>query len=273
MFWAVTLCAFIPLTAHAAQQRLMATVTASAPIYIGPKVQPIPLRTAAVGTRLEVLAEEGDWVQVRFGDPVLGPRVGWVQAKLIRIERPELQPMDLSVPPERPPSAEPRATSPTRTADRVDGVGGFSRSGFLIGLSAGLGWLSCEDCGWDYGLGLSFHVGGMVGEKVGLMYDNAATVIVLDDDVVSLDTMTVAVQSFVGRRGWVKAGAGFGLISCTGCLSFPISEGGLALMGGAGGELVQRGRFALDLQGRFTLNFFEDIRFYTTMATVGFNWY
>jgi hypothetical protein len=107
-----TIASVIPAVAAASQQpssRLSAVVTTVAPIYIGPKVQPIPLRTAAIGTRLEVLVEEGDWVQVRFGDPVLGPRVGWVEAKLIRIERPELQPLDLSVPPEQPPS-EPRRT-------------------------------------------------------------------------------------------------------------------------------------------------------------------
>jgi hypothetical protein len=93
----------------ARSQPLMATVTTVAPIYISAKTQPIPLRTAAVGTRLEVLAEDGEWVQVRFGDPLLGPRVGWVQASLIRIERPELQPMDLSV------SAAPSAAAAPRS--------------------------------------------------------------------------------------------------------------------------------------------------------------
>jgi hypothetical protein len=83
-------------------QPLMATVTTVAPIYISPKEQPVPLRTAAVGTRLEVREEADGWVQVRFGDPVFGPRVGWVRAALIRIERPELQPMDLSVPVNEP---------------------------------------------------------------------------------------------------------------------------------------------------------------------------
>jgi hypothetical protein len=104
----------IPSAAATGQQRppVMATVTANAPIYIEPKVLSIPLRTAAVGTRLEVLTEQGDWVQVRFGDPALGPRVGWVQANLLRIERPELQPMDLSV-------APPVTTAPSRPAERT----------------------------------------------------------------------------------------------------------------------------------------------------------
>jgi hypothetical protein len=257
-------------------QPVLATVTATAPIYIGPKPTPIPLRTAAVGTRLEVLDDQGEWVQVRFGDPVLGPRVGWVQSTLIRIERPELQPMDLSIPP--PTMATPPREAPAAGAvrDEDDDVGaptsGFGRSGLLVGFSVGPGFLTCGECDWTPGFGLDFHIGGMVSESVGLMYDNVATVVELDDSIWSLDTMTVAVQGFAGR-GWVKAGAGFGVISCGDCFSFPAAEAGWALMGGAGAEFAQRGRFAMDLQGRFTFNQFDSGRLYTVMATVGFNWY
>lgn len=77
-----------------------AVVTANAPIFVYPKPMPTPLRTAAVGTRLEVLDEQGAWVQVRFNDPQLGLRVGWIESRLVRIDRPELRPIDLSVPPD-----------------------------------------------------------------------------------------------------------------------------------------------------------------------------
>lgn len=276
----VIVCGGLPNIALAGEQRapLMATVKAVAPIYIGPKVQPTPLRTAAVGTRLEVLTEEGDWVQVRFGDPVLGPRVGWVQANLIQIERPELQPMDLSVEPSRPAGA-PRSRTATPGSDNsARSVGqvepsGIQRTGFLIGLSAGPGFLSCEDCDWRTGFAFDFHVGGMVGPNVGLMYDGVATAIDVDGAIVTLATTTVAVQGFTGERGWVKGGVGFGVINCDGCLAIDVSEVGWGLMGGAGVEVLQRGKFAMDVQGRFTFNQFEGIRFYSATATLGFNWY
>ena len=83
-------------------QTTTATVTAQAPIYLRPGSE-VPLRVAAAGTLLKVLKEEGEWVEVEFNDPQYGRRVGWVQMKLIRIARPELQPMDLSVKDAAPP--------------------------------------------------------------------------------------------------------------------------------------------------------------------------
>ncbi|HSK08316.1 MAG TPA: SH3 domain-containing protein [Vicinamibacterales bacterium] len=88
-----------------AQQK--ATVTGNAPIFLvqNPAAGTIPLRTAAAGTVLTVLQEEGEWVQVQFQDPQWGLRTGWVRTALLRIDRPELRPMDLSVTPgenERP---------------------------------------------------------------------------------------------------------------------------------------------------------------------------
>ena len=73
-----------------------AVVTTVAPIYVRPAAT-VPLRTAAVGTLLRVVAEEGDWVQVQFNDPQWGLRTGWVEASLLDISRAETTPMDLSV--------------------------------------------------------------------------------------------------------------------------------------------------------------------------------
>lgn len=264
-------------SAYAQEERgLRAIVISNAPIYIKPQLLPVPLRTAAVNTVLQVLEEQGGWVQVQFQDPQYGRRVGWVEAKHLRIERPELQPMDLSVLP--PPSSQPTPTPPSR-ANRVslaDHASGefVERSGFLIGFSVGPGFMTCQDCeDWRTGLALDLHLGGMLSNRVGLMYDSVATALNVDDVTVALSTSTLAVQYFTGRRGWIKGGAGLSVISCDGCFIFDTSETGLGLMGGAGVELAQRGRFTVDLQGRATANFFEGIRFYTTTATVGFNWY
>jgi hypothetical protein len=68
-------------------QGLMATVTTSARIYVEPRVLPTPLRTAPVGTRLEVQEEGPTWTRVRFTDPQVGIRVGFVETKHLRIER------------------------------------------------------------------------------------------------------------------------------------------------------------------------------------------
>jgi hypothetical protein len=144
---------------------LYAVVTTVAPIYIGPKVQPVPLRTAAIGTRLEVLAEEGDWVQVRFGDPVLGPRVGWVQGQLIQIDRPELRPMDLSVAePESKPTTEtggtiaraterPVAPAAASSTTRTRIPPGYKWTGIALliwgGLTTATGFVAAEDVCYD----------------------------------------------------------------------------------------------------------------------------
>jgi hypothetical protein len=75
--------------------RTSARVTTTAPIYLEPGAA-TPLRVAAVGTKLNVLKEDSEWVQVEFQDPQWGLRVGWVQTKLLEIRRPELRPIDLS---------------------------------------------------------------------------------------------------------------------------------------------------------------------------------
>jgi hypothetical protein len=97
---AALLFCLLPTTA-AAQQ--LATVTTNAPIYAEARETPTPLRVAAVGSRLRVIASEGDWVQVEYGDPQLGRRVGWVLRHYISLTDHDLQPMDLSVPDAGPP--------------------------------------------------------------------------------------------------------------------------------------------------------------------------
>ncbi len=102
-----------------AQQRT-ATVTTTAPIYLRPEATLTPLRTAAVGTTLRVLEETGDWLQVEFQDPQYGRRIGHVQAKNVRVNRPEQVPMDLSIKPpataapRQPVDAEPVSAEPAR---------------------------------------------------------------------------------------------------------------------------------------------------------------
>lgn len=75
-----------------------ATVTTAGPIYLLPDADRIPLRTAAPNTRLRVLEEAPDgWVKVEFRDPQFGVRTGYIEARHLRIHRPELEPIDLSI--------------------------------------------------------------------------------------------------------------------------------------------------------------------------------
>jgi hypothetical protein len=88
-----------------AAQESTATVTTVAPIYLRPDATMTPLRTAAVNTTLKVLEETGEWIRVEFQDPQFGRRVGYVQARNVRVSRAEQVPMDLSI---RPPAASAR---------------------------------------------------------------------------------------------------------------------------------------------------------------------
>jgi len=110
---------------------LRATVTASAPVYIEPKALKTPLKTLDVDTAVDVLEEAEDWSRVRFPDAQFGPRIGFVETKLLEIVRPDGPPATVSTeraniqaptPPtsapvywgkSQPPTASPRSTPTT----------------------------------------------------------------------------------------------------------------------------------------------------------------
>ena len=100
------------------------TVVSSAPIYLLPDSTRSPLRTAAAGTILEVVTDEGAWMQVRFQDPQFGLRVGYVESRFIRRPAPaELRPLDLSVPQSSPasPVSSPSSASASSAGSRPQG--------------------------------------------------------------------------------------------------------------------------------------------------------
>jgi hypothetical protein len=65
-----------------------ATVLENAPIFLVPDASRTPLRVVAVGTTLEVLGVQDSWVNVSFKDPQFGPRIGFVEARLIQLPPP-----------------------------------------------------------------------------------------------------------------------------------------------------------------------------------------
>jgi hypothetical protein len=102
-----------------AQDSATAVAVANTPIYIAPDASRTPLRVAAQGTVFTVVAEEGEWTRVQFKDPQWGVRVGYVATSMLRVRRPDLTPMDLSVSPGNvtpsspaEPAAPPRAATP-----------------------------------------------------------------------------------------------------------------------------------------------------------------
>lgn len=166
------------------------------------------------------------------------------------------------------------------------GGSAVEREGFLFGFSIGGGSISCEDCdGSASGPTLDLHIGTMVGEKMAVMFDGSGIAVSEEDDYgdkinETYTVDTIALQYWVADRVWVKGGIGVAYTrwSCPDCAD-AYTNTGLGLMAAAGVELVQKGKFALDIQGRFLTSKHDlydtgtGIRFNQIMGMVGFNWY
>ena len=212
-----------------------ASVTTQAPIYLRPGAE-IPLRVAASGTRLEVLKEEGEWIEVAFNDPQFGRRVGWVQAKLIRISRPELQPMDLSVGETEaadPPGVETQLSQP-RVADTPTAP--FqARDGFWFNAGLGFGSFGCENCiGRDNGLSGGLSLGGAIGDRVLLGVGTTGFAKQIDDEIFSVGTLDARVRVYPVRTSGFFLNGGIGLGSMTFAGE---SEIGVGVMLGVGWDI------------------------------------
>jgi hypothetical protein len=94
--------------APVAAQSGRAVVVEAAPVYLYPTTAREPLITLAVNTVLKVLADEGDWIRVEFPDTRLGPRIGYVERKRVRLSRVQEQPINppLTEPTSQPPPPE-----------------------------------------------------------------------------------------------------------------------------------------------------------------------
>jgi hypothetical protein len=155
------------------------------------------------------------------------------------------------------------------------------RNGLVLGGSIGFGGLIADQCGDLCGSGLSLegHIGGMLNPQAALMFD-VWTVIhpIPNTDGDTTSTLyTGALQFWLTPILWLKGGIGLGNTQISSNSVGTITDAtAFAIMGGAGVELVQRGPFALDLQGRVGHTFFSNndggpITQYAFM--IGFNWY
>lgn len=219
----------------------VATVTAPAPIFVTVGFH-TPMRVAAVGTRLNVVGSEGEWTQVQFQDPQFGLRTGWVQTTLVRIERPELQPMDLSVPSPAPgaPADSPRGRDRTTASPaEVEQVGDTSPSrgseGFWFNVGLGWGSAGCEEClSRDNGLSGGLSLGGAVSNRVLLGVGTTGFAKSIEGELLSIGTLDARIRVYPSLRSgfFLNGGLGVGTFSYADDTEF-----GLGLMLGVGWDI------------------------------------
>jgi Outer membrane protein beta-barrel domain len=202
-----------------AQER-HAIVLESAPIVLVPEQGRQPLRVAAAGSVLTYLKEENGWTQVQFQDPQFGLRTGWMQNRFVRVDGPNLQPLDLSVPEARraAPTAQrtpatPAPIAPQPTPDPVQPTQRppMQRQGFWFSGGMGFGSLSCDTCdGYANGFSGGLAAGGTINQHLLLG---------------------------AGTTGWYRSSAGVWLNASTFDVRlryYPVSRSGFFINGGIG---------------------------------------
>jgi opacity protein-like surface antigen len=79
----VTQPAAPPVPGLAQPDREVATLI-DAPVYLYPDEKRTPLRVLSKGTRVRVLRDDGEWLNVEFDDPQWGPRLGYILKRHVR---------------------------------------------------------------------------------------------------------------------------------------------------------------------------------------------
>jgi hypothetical protein len=200
-----------------------AVVTSTAPIFVRPGAIE-PLRTAAVGTVLRVVGQEGDWIQVQFKDPRWGLRTGWVQATLLDISRAETTPMDLSVTAPKPVEPFPVPPLPVRSQPappREAPRAGLPhvREGFWFNIGLGFGSLGCQDCATrEDGLSGGLSLGGAIGDRVLLGVGTSGWAKNVAGQTLSVGVLDARVRFYPVRTSgfFLTGGLGVGSISFAG---------------------------------------------------------
>ncbi len=223
-----------------------AIVRAEAPILLRADPSLTPLRVAAVGTRLLVLKDDGDWLQVEFNDPQFGRRIGWVQRHHLTLSAEALRPMDLSVDSPPAPAApaqisERQQRQPeTRAQPSQSGGRVHERRGFWFSAGLGYGALSCENCD-DYTGGVSggLALGGAIGSHVLLGVGTTGWYKSEDGVTLSVGTLDARVRVYPSTSSgfFLTAGAGLGSISAELGRLGAESEVGLGVVLGLGWDI------------------------------------
>ncbi|HXE79219.1 MAG TPA: SH3 domain-containing protein [Vicinamibacterales bacterium] len=158
--------AALPATGQPNRAPVIAVAVTSAPVFVLPDAGRTPLRTLPPGTRLRVLDDRGEWLRVQFADPQWGPRIGFIQRKLVEISEPPEPPRDAA--PMLPKAGPEAPQKPGRRPARawIDVNGGVALAGDGDYASSGTRVISGQTATFrvDYHLpaGPAFEIGGGV---------------------------------------------------------------------------------------------------------------
>jgi hypothetical protein len=149
----------------------------------------------------------------------------------------------------------------------------IERKGFIAGLGIGGGKITCDGCESLSGPAVGLHLGGMINEKLALVFDGSG--VTKEEDGFTLTSVVAgaALQYWASPRVWVKGGVGAGQLRVSGNNVSSTSDMGLGFLGGIGVEALQKKSFTIDLQVRFTTAKIEGERVTNVFALVGFNFY
>ena len=164
--------------------------------------------------------------------------------------------------------------------------GGFhNRAGRLIfGFGLGLGGMSdngsaittCGNCDFKPLAGeFDIHLGGMLSPQLGLMFEGQVNAQTIHSNFFDGDTTLTqgaamfAAQFWVIPQLWIKGGIGFANLQVDDTFVTQDLGSGLAVMGGAGIELLSARRFALELQARIIRGTYNGGDDSVTSGTIG----
>jgi hypothetical protein len=165
---------------------------------------------------------------------------------------------------------------------------GPHRDGFLIGFGLGAGHIEadCSDCGLTEAGGLDFHIGSMLGPRIGIMFDGWVMAHTEDNLTLSHTIATVAAQLWLLDFLWVKGGIGVAQAAYRwdGVFVDFQDETRLApaVMVAAGLEFLRGRKFVMDAHLRVGTGFYDtddseengyEVRATSVQVGVGFNWY
>jgi len=136
----------------------------------------------------------------------------------------------------------------------------LERSGFIFGFSAGAGVVSLSDneAGFDQAEGgitfPSLKLGWMVSERTAIVAVVPGMIYNEDQKDRSFESIIPSVQYWAGDRFWLSGGVGMGMDMPAFYEADNFADGkwdfGCAATAAIGYEIVQRKKFALDLQSR-----------------------
>ena len=158
---------------------------------------------------------------------------------------------------------------------------GVQRRGFTIGGSLGGGSFTTHDEDGNElydldGVALEFHLGGMVTNRVGILFDFWAVGGEVSQDVSLFHNIgTVALRWFAAERFWLQGGLGWSNFSASDDRdnSYAESETGGAFMVAGGFEAFQAPHFAFDISLRLGAGAYSDGTATQVSLQVGVNWY